>query len=252
MNTKRSKMLMVLLITWSTIFMEKTQAQLGNVSFGLELGLANNSITGDLRDELEEDIEELENEEYDKFKGRVKSTKALNVGLIIGYKMNEAISIRSGFRLNKRGYGIKMSGEDNNDDLQFDVDFELKGKYSVKTIEFPLALVYNVGEQVQINAGLLLGFARRKTAVSEASYFTEVIVNGEVDDSLSDEWEEEEKFPNSVDNPFVGFSLGLDYNLFSNIYVGFAVQSVSNYAELNIGELNDLSIALSAKYIFNN
>lgn len=227
--------------------------QIGPISFGVETGFAINRLSGEVRDELDKDIEDLREayEDYEKFRGNVNAVKALNVGFIVEYEINELLAIRSGFRWNKRGYNLKIKGEVEQPDIQLDYKFELETEYKVKTIEFPLTAIYRLSEQSLVYGGILIGWARKKTAFSKVDYYSEFKVNGNVEDSLTDELNEERNLPNSVDNPFIGFTVGLDYMLLPNIYVGVAIQSVSQYAELDIGELDDLSLALSAKYIFN-
>lgn len=224
----------------------------GPFSIGLEAGSSCNFTGGAARQGIKDviaEFEELENGNND-FSGKLRPKVSLFFEAFLDYRIRENLSLRAGLRINRRGYNLRINGEENDPEYQFDHRFEYNEKYRLRTLEFPFSAAYRIKPGLSLNAGFFPGIAPLNSSKMEITITQTTIINGEVSEQLSEGTVKKElNLPDSSNNPFLGVFAGIEYKIYSNLLLSASIQRVENYAKLKHGRLSDTSVSLSVRYL---
>jgi len=227
------------------------QHQDKSFSISLEAGYSCNLVGGDAKQGIKDMIDEFENTENENINLKGKTNPKLSpfFGAFLDYQLKESLSLRGGIRLNTRGYNVRIKGEEKDEEYQFDHRFEYNENYRLTTFEVPLSASYAPNNKISFNGGFLVGFALNSSSKMKVSFKQEVIINGEVSDDLSEGTTIEEfSLTGSPNNPFLGVFAGVDYEVYSNLFLCASIQKIGSYAQLDYGKVSDTSILLALRY----
>jgi opacity protein-like surface antigen len=212
-------------------------------SIGIDVGLSGNWASGG---GIKESINEFK-ATGDGYKGTRQPLVRPLITALVDYRLNDNFSVRGGIRFTKRGYSFKLKGGYSDSVYQYDQEYRSKQQYKVSLIELPFSVKCKLNDNISLLPAFLVGTSLKSTAKYTLSIAKKTIINGAKSDEES--VTVETGAAEHARSFYLGFMLGAEYKLHTNIYADLSLQRIMNYAQFNGKNLSDNSIVLSVKYM---
>ncbi|MEM9679449.1 MAG: hypothetical protein AAF901_03920 [Bacteroidota bacterium] len=171
-------------------------------------------------------------------------------GVKIGTHIFKTQIVGTGIQYLQRGFTLQSRFEANDTQYQYDEVGFTKVETTVPTLEIPLWIQLELGNQWNVEGGISFGFPIKASSESTLLTTFDVFINGEKDDAWSLEPESEEQaLTNELKNVVPGIHTALYFNVFSQLEIGAMLQYSGNYLQIEEKSIRNLSGVATLRYL---